>query len=938
MKNAEYKVEKEFMEHMVLQGFENTTLRDYEDIKKNFKNQIEKFNAGRLVDAKGIPMLSDAEFRRLMTRIESMTVMQTAELWRSQDILELDNGKTMYLRFVSKKPGENIYQISQQIVMDKKDGALRKNRYDVTLLINGLPIVQVELKRSAVDFNEAINQVNRYRKVSFRGLFTFLQLFVVSNETVTKYFCNQNMLKNGYFNKIENSAAFYWLDEKNERIINLEDFADAVLNKDFLTELLLEYMILKKEEKQMIVMRPYQIYEVKAAVKRVVEDKSNGYIFACTGSGKTLTSFKLAKRLGETPDIEIVFFLIDRRDLDDQTVAEYNSFEPGCVDYTENIGSLVKQLKNGNTTIVTTMQKMNRLLNSDKKDIQKFIKKYLDKHVVFIIDECHRSQFGKMNTEVKRCFKNANFIGFTGTPIYEVNCGSTKQTTADIFEPKPGLHACMHAYMMKDAIADKNVLPFQVEYIKTVSDEVEEMARQGKDVSGYYHEENRMMVIVDDIFDHHGAKRHPQGRNGADWYSALFGVDSVRSAVAYYKLFEAKNQSLPEDKRLNFAVIFTPQENKDEDNQVGSDALGECMEIYNKTYGTSFTPKEFDAYRKDVSNRLKFDSGKHIDVLIVVNMFLTGFDAKRVNTLFLDKNLQYHSLVQAYSRTNRTYKSTKRCGNIVTYRNIKKEQDEALALFSGDGDPNACLKEDFEAYLKEWREKVSALHSIASSPEDAAMMKSDEEKAAFVRAFRDVMRVLKSMELYTAFEWDNMKDLTKPDYDKYEGVYRSIRNRMVEPGGEESELAGIDFEVELIGIDRVNFDYIMRLLAKSSREEAFDEVLARKLAEYDDGISKELIKRFVKECFPKLPEHMDAEDMMAAFFEFKKDLEKEEVKKFAAAVGVEVSIVSGILDECRRSGEALSSICGHIMKHVKGRFPDKVKAKNQMIEMAKKYV
>lgn len=344
----EYKVEIDYIEHMQMFGWKFVELKNYEDVKANFRKQICKFNADKLIAAKGATELSDAEFRRLLLQVESFDVITAAEHWKNNNavMLDLDNEKYMYLQLSSPDVKKNVYQISHQIRMEKSASPVVKNnnRYDVTLLINGLPILQTELKRPSVDFTEAVNQVNRYRRDSFDKLFNFLQLFVVSNETATKYFSNQNRNQNGQFNKIQASMVFFWLTKTNERVVRLSEFADAVLTPERLTDILYNYMIIKKEEKQLIVMRPYQIYEVEAAVKRVVEENSNGFITACTGSGKTLTSFKTVQVLRDIPQIKKVIHLLDRIDLDDQTVAEFNSFEAGCVDYTENSKKLLKKL------------------------------------------------------------------------------------------------------------------------------------------------------------------------------------------------------------------------------------------------------------------------------------------------------------------------------------------------------------------------------------------------------------------------------------------------------------------------------------------------------------------------------------------------------------------------------------------------------------------
>lgn len=962
----EYKVEKEYIEHMQMLRWEFVTLNDYAAVKANFRKQICKFNADKLIATKGVAELSDAEFRRLLLQVEKFDVITAAEHWKNNNALmvDLDNEKYVYLQLSSPDIKKNVYQISHQIRMEKSASPVVKNnnRYDVTLLINGLSILQTELKRPGVDFTEAVNQINRYRRDSFGGLFNFLQLFVVSNETATKYFSNQNRNQNGQFNKIQASMVFFWLTKTNERVVKLNEFADAVLTPERLTDIMYNYMIIKKEEKQLIVMRPYQIYEVEAAVKRVVEENSNGFITACTGSGKTLTSFKTAQVLRDIPQIKKVIHLLDRIDLDDQTVAEFNSFEAGCVDYTENSNKLLKKLNSDSIDdklVITTIQKLNNVLKSGSERAKKIVSKLENANIVFTIDECHRSQAGKMHPLIKQKFKNAKFIGFTGTPIFEENAGNKGQTTADIFEAAPGLSACLHQYMMKDAIADSNVLPFQVEYVRTVFgsragldstrlDDPDYCSENGLDINKYYHDKTRMRKILTHIFKHHRAKRQPQGRLGSDIYTSLFAVESIKDAVDYYNMALEINAGLPEEERLTFATIFSAQDNKDEDDECGTEALEKCMREYNKTFGTGFNKDTFDAYRKDVSKRMKQLGDKQIDILIVVNMFLTGFDAKPLNTLYLDKDLQWHGLIQAYSRTNRVYKKTKTCGNIVTYRNLKKRQDEALALFSGNGDPNACIRGDYKDYLCEWGEYVNTLKSIAETPYDAEKIVSENTKKAFVEAFRNVIRTLKQMELFTVFKWSDLaKSLTRDEYEAYEGVYKNIRNnakRTSEPEG--SGLADIDFETELIGTDTVNFDYIMGLLTVIRSVQPVSkrmEMLDKLLVDYEDGddevlrIQKELLKKFVTKRLNDLPEGLDEDEMRSAFYAYKKGLEKEEVKEFALDVGVEERVIEGILAECVRSGEALMSACCGIKDYVKGGFGKKRSAVKSMVTLAQKY-
>ena len=962
----EYKVETDYIKHMEGLGWEFVTLNDYNAVKENFRKQICKFNAGKLIEAKGTSSLSDTEFRRLLLQVENFDVITAALHWNNKNRIpiELDNEKIVMIQLSSPDVKRNIYQITHQITMNKNPylSVNGNNRYDVTLLINGLPILQTELKRPSVDFTEAVNQINRYRRDSFNGLFNFIQLFVVSNETTTKYFCNQNKNKDGKFNVIQPSMVFYWLTKTNERVVNLKEFADALLTPETLTDILYNYMIIKKTDAQLIVMRPYQIYEVQAAVNRVTKEKSNGYVAACTGSGKTLTSFKLAQLLRDDPDIGLVIHLLDRIDLDDQTVAEFNSFEAGCVDYTDNSKNLLEKLNSNdvkNKLIITTIQKFNNVLKSTNKRTQKIVNKIKNKEVVFTIDECHRSQAGRMHPLIKNTFKNARFIGFTGTPIFAENAGNAKQTTADIFNAASGLNSCLHQYMMKDAIADNNVLPFQVEYVRTVFGEGENIdsfmlddpdycAEHGIDIDMYYHDEARMKKIMHHIFKTHKIKRKPQGKLGSDVYTAIFAVDSIQSAIRYYEMALEINKGLLQENRLTFATIFSTQENKDEDKIGSPEDLEKCMKEYNKEFGTNFNRFTFEAYRKDISKRLKQNAKKQIDILIVVDMFLTGFDSKSLNTLYIDKNLQWHGLIQAYSRTNRVYKKTKLCGNIVTYRNLKKRQDEALALFSGDGDPNACIKGNYKDYLKDMAEYTKNLKHIAPTPDAAAKITSENMKIMFVEAFRNVMRTLKHMELFTVFTWLDINDLlTHDEYEAYEGIYKNIRNKAKRPSEpEESELSGIDFETELIGTDIVNFDYIMGLLIElrnvqpeSKRMNLIDKLLD----DYQNGdeevlrLQKELLKSFAGNRLNKLPEGLSEDEMRSAFFEYKKELEKEEVKRFSVDIGVEESVIEEVLDECERCGEVLRSECSKIKKYIDGGLGEKRSAVNSIILIAKKF-
>ena len=467
---SEYEVEEIFINQLGEQGYPFIPMSNYDDVLANFRKQFCKVNAKALIDAKGVAELSDSEFDKIMLRLDNHTIYESAKILREKWVLELDNGKTIYAAFLTTDMDRNTYQVTHQVTMDKahKDDVEYKNRYDVTVLINGLPLVQIELKRSGVELNEAINQINRYRAFSFKGLFRYIQVFVVSNSVQTKYFANANERKpDGTVQNILKSLAFYWTTKDNVRINRLGEFTSDFFDKYSLTEMLTKFMVVKETEPILMVMRPYQIYAVKESMERILGSNLNGYVFHTTGSGKTLTSYKLASLLRDNPNIDKVFFLIDRKDLDDQTVDEYNSFEEGCVDNTDSTKHLVEDLQNSDKTLViTTIQKMANAINNPKYDDA--MAALSDSKCVFIIDECHRSQFGKMHGDIKRHFHKANYIGFTGTPIFNENKGGNSRTTADMFFSGT-LDPCIHKYMIKEAIADGNVLRFSVEYMRSIN-------------------------------------------------------------------------------------------------------------------------------------------------------------------------------------------------------------------------------------------------------------------------------------------------------------------------------------------------------------------------------------------------------------------------------------------------------------------------------------
>ena len=922
---SEYDVETMFIDRLESIGYQFVDLKNYDDVLANFRKKLAEFNALKLRTAKGTADLSDSEFSRVLIHLDNKSVYESAKLLRDKYVLTLDNGKTVYLDFFSFDTDRNIYQVAHQITMDPahKDDVSYKNRYDVTVLINGLPVVQIELKRPGVEINEAINQINRYRKFSFKGVFRYLQIFVVSNSVQTKYFSNENEMENGMYNPILKSLVFFWTDVKNKRINTLEEFTAEFFNKAALTEMLNKYMVIKSTEPILMVMRPYQIYAVKAARKRVLEANQNGYVFACTGSGKTLTSFKLAQLLRDESRIDKVIFLIDRKDLDDQTVDEYNSFEKDCVDNSDSTRVLVKQLQDSDRKlIVTTIQKMANAVNSRRYEA--LMDSFRTQKVVFIIDECHRSQFGKMHGAIDRHFQNANYIGFTGTPIFEANKGADGRTTADVFNA--GLlpdgnkrDSCLHRYMIKDAIADGNVLRFSVEYQRTLFtrniaikgidpeqlDDPEYCKRYYIDIDDLYHDSERIAKVAEHIFEHHEQHVHPQGK---DIYTALFAVDNIKTLGQYYDAFKELNASRDELDCYKVAAIFSYGANEDMDgkgDEHSAELLSRCIADYNATFGTSYSLDTFDAYRKDITKRMKQKDLPQVDILLVVNMMLTGFDAKPLNTLYLDKNLVWHTLVQAYSRTNRVDKVTKQFGQIVTYRNIKKWQDDALRLFSGDGDPNEYLLENYEYYIQKWINQEPILRKITPTVDDAGQLQSEDEIRMFIIAFRTMVGTLATLKTFSKFDWADLAVvMDEEEYEGYKSWYLYYKDQSGIQNPKVPVPIDIDFDVELVRTDRINVVYILNLLKSANRvgktpeeREADLDLILREIERSDNEslrAKKDIMAEFVRTRFYDLPE--DA-DIMAEFDEFTKEHEKAETEAFADEHGIDYDTVHDIMVE-----------------------------------------
>lgn len=891
---SEYELEEQLIRQLELQGYSKIKINNEDDLKSNFRNILFEYNKEKL---NNIPF-TDKEFNRILIHLEGKSIYNSAKLFRDKFVLEREDGTEVYIEFFnSKNWTKNIYQVTNQVIVLNK----YTSRYDVTILINGLPLVQIELKRRGLELKEAFNQIERYRKLSYKGLYRFIQCFIITNGVDTKYFSNSDK-------SISFNFTFFWSDENNKRISNLSAFTSSFLQRHTLSNIIGKYMIINDTDKNLMVMRPYQIYAVEALTKRALETNNNGYIWHTTGSGKTLTSFKSSQLLSNEESIKKVFFLIDRKDLDSQTVEEFNKFEKDCVDVTDNVDKLVKQVEDVNSRlIVTTIQKLARLLKSEKYAHR--MDRYKEDKVIFIIDECHRSQFGEMHTAIQKHFINAQYFGFTGTPRLVENRSQDRRTTADIFDK------CLHTYLIKDAINDKNVLGFSVEYIKTFDgdiDESDETKVSAIDKEEVFHAEERVNMVAQHIINNHNAKTSNKK------FTSIFTVDSIPLLVKYYDAFKRLNHD------LKIAAVYTFEANEDLKGKAehSRESLDRMIEDYNKMFpnenNTKFSTDTFQAYFKDLSKRLK---NAEVDIVLVVNMFLTGFDSKPLNTLYVDRNLKYHGLVQAFSRTNRVLDDTKPYGNVVCYRNLKKNTDEAICLFSQTDSTDVVLMDSYEHYLELFKERLEELYKIAPSIEFIDEIKDEEEKKKFILAFRELSKQLIRLKTFVDFEFDKEKvGISHQEYEDYKSKYFNIYDEVKNSAGEkESILLNIDFGIELMQTDKINVNYIMNLIRDISfddeeKKKADIEKIKKLLDSADNEnlrLKSELIKSFLMEVVPNAEKSDSMDNLFNNFIEEKRD---EEITKFSEEVEVEREKVKDYITEYEYSGTIDSAEIKDVIK------------------------
>ncbi len=871
MTQPELVLENELVAKLIGLDYTQVAVTDEATMLANLKAQLEAFN--------GLT-LTAGEFNKVLNHLNRKAgVFEKAKTLRDRMKLTKEDGTTVYLEFFdSVNPLRNRYQVTQQVAIEGS----YKNRYDVTILVNGLPLVQIELKRRGLEMKEAFNQIQRYQKHSYwsaQGLFHFVQLFVISNGVNTKYYANAR--------RQSFKQTFYWASEDNKTIRELPAFTTAFLNREHVGTMIGKYIVLNETDKILMVLRPYQYYATENIVERVMHppaEKPNGYVWHTTGSGKTLTSFKAAQIITGLPCVYKVVFCVDRKDLDYKTISDFNDYSKGSVDSTNNTNKLVQQFTDDTKLIVTTLQKLNAAISKPQYLAQ--MEKLRDERIIFIFDECHRSQFGDTHKRITAFFRNHQMFGFTGTPIFADNATSKdgkKQTTKDLFHEK------LHSYVITDAIKDENVLKFAVEYVgrykrKPGTATEVDIEVEGIDTKELMESPARLEKITDYIIDHHAVKT----RNKE--FTAMMCVSSVDVLIKYYELF-AKRKAEGKHK-LKVATIFSytsNEEDKDADGILdeGGEIIGGeggdphtrekldgFISDYNAMFGTNYSTKDtqsFYNYYQDIAKKVK---DRKVDILLVVNMFLTGFDSKTLNTLYVDKNLRYHGLVQAYSRTNRIINEVKSQGNIVVFRNLKARTDEAIALFSNVKAKEEIFVPPYDEYVKRFNEVVVELFKLTPTVKSVKDLKDEEAEMRFVKIFRELMRLRNILESFSEFSDEDLS-LPAQRFADYRSAYLDLYDKVKTDNQKEkaSILNDVDFELELIHRDVINVQYILKLLAKLYGADDVEAAQIRKLildsvsSDIELRSKKKLIEKFIEQNLPKVGDAAEIPETFEAYWD-----------------------------------------------------------------------
>jgi type I restriction enzyme R subunit len=933
-------------------------IRDRAALEENFREKFEALNLVRL---------TDGEFPRLLEEIITPDVFTAARTLRERNSFTRDDGTPLNYTLVNIKDWcKNTFEVVNQLRINTENS---HHRYDVLLLINGVPCVQIELKTLGISPRRAMEQIVDYKNDPGNGytktLLCFLQLFIVSNRTDTWYFANNNA-RHFAFNQDERFLPIYqFADEANTKITHLDSFAETFLVKCNLGQTISRYMVLIASEQKLMMMRPYQVYAVKQIVDCIHQNCGNGYIWHTTGSGKTLTSFKASTLLKDNPDIEKCLFVVDRKDLDRQTREEFNKFQEGCVEENTNTGTLVRRLLSddyADKVIVTTIQKLGLALdenskrnkqrkNNDQLTYKEQLEPLRDKRIVFIFDECHRSQFGENHKAIKEFFPKAQLFGFTGTPIFELNATAKQfegesgqfKTTEDLFQKQ------LHAYTITHAIEDGNVLRFHVDYFKP---EGKKVPKPGEAIA--------KRAVIEAILAKHDAA------TGQRRFNALLATASINDAIEYHRLFaeiQAEKQAAdPDFQPLHIACVFSPPAEGDadvkqiqedlpqekEDNAVEpekkKEALKAILADYNTRYGTNHTLGEFDLYYQDVQKRIKdqqwpnadFPHAQKIDITIVVDMLLTGFDSKYLNTLYVDKNLKYHGLIQAFSRTNRVLNGTKPYGNILDFRQQQDAVDAAIALFSGEKSGEEARKiwlvdkapvviEKLEAAVQKLDDFMQS-QGLATAPEAVPNLKGDEARAAFINHFKEVQRLKTQLDQYTDLTEDNAAAiehiLPKENLLGFRGAYLETAQRLKAQQGKGSDKPApdgvdqLDFEFVLFASALIDYDYIMGLISRFSQQTPGKQKMSREqligLIQSDAKFMNEREDIAAYIATLKAGEGLSEAAIRDGYTRFKAEKDAAELAAIAARHGLAAAALQSFVDDILQrmifDGEQLSDL------------------------------
>ena len=898
---TESQLEENMINNLVSQGYERLDVRSMDDLYINLRVQIEKLN-----DIK----FSDSEWKKFL--LEYLDAPNDGIIEKTRKIQEnhiydfiFDDGRLRNIKIIDKK---NIHNNHLQVV---NQVTVAKNRYDVTILVNGLPLVHIELKKRGVNIREAFNQIQRYEDESFNldnSLYKFVQIFVISNGTYTRYFANTTERdKSNYEFTCE------WADAKNRVIVDLEDFTATFFEKRTILEVLTKYCIFNSRN-VLLIMRPYQIAATERLLWRINSSFENkkagsveagGFIWHTTGSGKTLTSFKSARLATELDYIDKVFFVVDRKDLDYQTMREYQKFQKDSVNGSKDTKELKISIeKQDNKIIVTTIQKLNEFVKSNKGH------EIYNKHCVFIYDECHRSQFGLAQKNIQSSFKHYYQFGFTGTPIFVENSLDGK-TTSDVFG------AQLHSYVITDAIRDGKVLKFKIDYnsinpkFKSSEEETDDEKLKVLENKMFLHPE-RISEITKYILDKFDSKTYRNTQytvkdKRINGFNAMFAVQSVDAAKMYYEEFKKQQANLPEDKKLKVATIFSYAPNEErasgeiEEESMSSSAMSttakqfltNVVDDYNSFFQTNFTidGNGFENYYKDLSSRVR---NKEVDLLIVVGMFLTGFDAPTMNTLFVDKNLRYHGLIQAFSRTNRILNKMKAFGNIVCFRNLEKATKDAIKVFGDENSINVIIERSYDEYINGFTDEDSGVvfkgykelcEEIIEKFPDPIEIKLEKDKKEFVKLFGEILKrenILRNYDEFSSFEKiisERLKQDMTSTYIKIKEERISQKPPIIDPDGPVIDFSDVEFHIDLLKTEEVNLDYILALILEKAKEqgtnnETLKEEIRRLIrSSLGTRAKEELIIEFINRT--DLTKFDKNEDILEAFYEYAK-IEKEQ--------------------------------------------------------------